>query len=109
MKEWHRTSVLIASSLEPGLSELVKIRASLTNGCANCLNMHRVFAREHGELSSGSICCRPGGRPGFITLEADGELQTTALEIEDGKIGAIYIVRNPDKLRPLHWYVVEMR
>jgi RNA polymerase sigma-70 factor (ECF subfamily) len=42
------------------------------------------------------------GLPGFITLEADGELQTTALEIEDGKILAIYVVRNPDKLRHLH-------
>ncbi len=42
------------------------------------------------------------GLPGFITLEADGELQTTALDIEDGKITAIYVVRNPDKLRHLH-------
>lgn len=42
------------------------------------------------------------GLPGFITLEADGELQTTSLEIEDGKIAAIYVVRNPDKLRHLH-------
>ena len=42
------------------------------------------------------------GLPGFVTREADGELQTTALEIEDGKITAIYIVRNPDKLRHLH-------
>ena len=42
------------------------------------------------------------GLPGFITQEADGELQTTALEIEDGKIAAIYVVRNPDKLRHLH-------
>ena len=42
------------------------------------------------------------GLPGFITLEADGELQTTALEIEDGKIAAIYVVRNPDKLKHLH-------
>jgi RNA polymerase sigma-70 factor (ECF subfamily) len=42
------------------------------------------------------------GLPGFITLEADGEVQTTALEIEDGKIAAIYVVRNPDKLRHLH-------
>lgn len=41
------------------------------------------------------------GLPGFITLEADGELQTTALDIEDGKIAAIYVVRNPDKLRHL--------
>jgi RNA polymerase sigma-70 factor (ECF subfamily) len=42
------------------------------------------------------------GLPGFITLEADGELQTTALDIEDGKVTAIYVVRNPDKLRHLH-------
>ena len=49
MKEWQRTSILIASSLEPGLSGLVEIRASQINGCANCLNMHTVFARENGE------------------------------------------------------------
>lgn len=42
------------------------------------------------------------GLPGFVTLEADGELQTTALDIEDGKIVAIYVVRNPDKLKHLH-------
>lgn len=42
------------------------------------------------------------GLPGFVTLEADGELQTTALEIEDGKVAAIYVMRNPDKLRHLH-------
>ncbi len=42
------------------------------------------------------------GLPGFITREADGELQTTALEIDDGKIKAIYVMRNPDKLRHLH-------
>jgi RNA polymerase sigma-70 factor (ECF subfamily) len=42
------------------------------------------------------------GLPGFISLEADGEIQTTALEIEDGKIAAIYVMRNPDKLRHLH-------
>lgn len=38
------------------------------------------------------------GLPGFVTLEADGELQTTALEIVDGKVAGIYVVRNPDKL-----------
>jgi len=42
------------------------------------------------------------GLPGFVTLEADGELQATALDIEDGKVTAIYVVRNPDKLRHLH-------
>ncbi len=54
---------------------------------------------------NGSKLVRAGfvnGLPGFITLEADGELSTTALEIEEGKVAAIYVVRNPDKLRHLH-------
>ncbi|WP_246709928.1 sigma-70 family RNA polymerase sigma factor [Rhizobium laguerreae] len=42
------------------------------------------------------------GLPGFITQEADGEFSTTALDIEDGKISAIYVIRNPDKLKHLH-------
>ena len=41
------------------------------------------------------------GLPGFVTREADGLLQTTALEIRDGRIAAIYVVRNPDKLAQL--------
>jgi RNA polymerase sigma-70 factor, ECF subfamily len=40
------------------------------------------------------------GLPGFVTIEAD-TLQTTALQIEHGRITAIYVVRNPDKLRHL--------
>jgi AhpD family alkylhydroperoxidase len=49
MKDWHRTSLAIASSLEPSLAQLVEIRASQINGCANCLNIHTVHARENGE------------------------------------------------------------
>lgn len=49
MKEWHRTSLVINSSLDPKLVHLVEIRASQINGCANCLNMHTEFARENGE------------------------------------------------------------
>ena len=37
------------SGLEKPLLELVKIRASLINGCANCLNMHTYEARQAGE------------------------------------------------------------
>ncbi|MGV8978505.1 MAG: carboxymuconolactone decarboxylase family protein [Cellulomonas sp.] len=39
-----------ASSLEPLLLELVKIRASQLNGCAHCLEMHTKDARALGEL-----------------------------------------------------------
>jgi RNA polymerase sigma-70 factor (ECF subfamily) len=41
------------------------------------------------------------GLPGFVTLEEDGVVQTTALDIEDGHIIGVYIVRNPEKLRHL--------
>lgn len=41
---------------------------------------------------------RIDGLPGFITLEAGGLLQTTALLISDAGIAEILIVRNPDKL-----------
>ena len=37
------------SGLEKPLLELVKIRASQINGCANCLNMHTYEARQAGE------------------------------------------------------------
>lgn len=49
MKAWMGASVAIAASLEPGLIELVKIRASQINGCANCINMHTAEARSKGE------------------------------------------------------------
>lgn len=40
------------------------------------------------------------GLPGFITQEADG-LQTTALLIDEGRVKAVYVMRNPDKLHHL--------
>lgn len=38
------------------------------------------------------------GLTGYVSRERGGVLQTTALDIRDGRIAAIYIVRNPDKL-----------
>jgi RNA polymerase sigma-70 factor, ECF subfamily len=35
----------------------------------------------------------------FITIERGDILKTTALEVEDGRVVAVYVVRNPDKLR----------
>jgi RNA polymerase sigma-70 factor (ECF subfamily) len=41
------------------------------------------------------------GLPGFVSREPDGVLQTTALLVDDGKVKAVYVMRNPDKLRHL--------
>ena len=43
--------------------------------------------------------CLINGLPGFVTVEGGDVLQTTALEIADGRVVAVYVMRNPDKLR----------
>ena len=49
-KAWYGFSMLVGDSgLEKSLLELVKIRASQINGCANCLNMLTVDAHRAGE------------------------------------------------------------
>lgn len=49
MKSWTSVSMSVAASLESDLIELVKIRASQINGCANCINMHTQEARAKRE------------------------------------------------------------
>jgi len=41
------------------------------------------------------------GLPGVLVESPEGLMQTTAYEIEDGLIRALYVVRNPEKLRHL--------
>ena len=57
-----------------------------------------IFRLRHGhpELVKQAFV---NGLPGFVTREADGILQTTALLIENNRVKAIYVMRNSDKLR----------
>ena len=42
---------------------------------------------------------RVNGRPGFATVDHDGTIDTIAtIDIRDGRVTAIYAMRNPDKL-----------
>jgi len=43
------SNTVAESGLEKPLLELVKIRSSQLNGCANCINMHTFEARQAGE------------------------------------------------------------
>lgn len=45
----HVSQQIYGSGLEKSLLNLVKIRASQINGCANCLNMHTAEAHWIGE------------------------------------------------------------
>jgi AhpD family alkylhydroperoxidase len=51
MKDFRQASIELATAanFDPRITELVKIRASQLNGCANCINMHAAEARENGE------------------------------------------------------------
>ena len=69
-----------------GLEDVVKIHMSLARMFAG--NMSRLV--RYGTIN---------GLPGFVTIEANDTLQTTALDIRDGKVFGIYVMRNPDKLR----------
>jgi RNA polymerase sigma-70 factor (ECF subfamily) len=72
-------------------------------GLESVMKLHKALAKLYAR--DGSTLVRASfinGLPGFVSREADGELQSTALGIEDGRIVAIYVVRNPDKLRHLH-------
>jgi len=63
------------------------------------IGLARMFAKGPSQILRYGLI---NGLPGFVTREADNELQTTGLQIESGKIVAIYVVRNPDKLRRIH-------
>lgn len=43
------------SGLEPALIELIKLRASLMNGCAYCADLHAKDARATGERTRANI------------------------------------------------------
>lgn len=78
----------IPATIRPidGIGEVMRIHASLA----------RLFEKDPSRILRYGII---NGLPGFVTLEQGGILQTTALQVEDGKVVAIYVMRNPDKLR----------
>lgn len=62
-----------------------------------------ITARKVREGTAGFSIMRPAwinGLPGFLFKSAEG-VETIAFEIEEGLVTAIYVVRNPDKLRHL--------
>jgi RNA polymerase sigma-70 factor (ECF subfamily) len=82
----------IPTTLQPivGLKNVMALHASLVP----------VFAEKMSRLVRYGFV---NGLPGFVSIEQDNLLQTTALQIERDKIVAIYVMRNPDKLRHLRY------
>src|SRR5690606_36945240 len=71
-------------------------------GLESVLQRHEQLSRDFGAAPSCLVrYASIDGLPGFVTVEGGGVLQTTAFQIEQNRIVAIYVTRNPDKLRHL--------
>ena len=96
----HVTRVLLAIL---SASPLLRAAAQPVIGIASVVKLYRFlaahFAANRSEFVRATFI---NGLPGFVSRESDGELQTTSFDIEEGKIAAIYVIRNPDKLKHLH-------
>jgi len=75
---------------------------NVITGAARICRFYAGLARKRDARDPDrGLACRINGLPGWIGVGTDGMLQTTALEIGDGRVRAVYVVRNPDKLRHL--------
>jgi RNA polymerase sigma-70 factor (ECF subfamily) len=68
-------------------------------GLARMLRLFAGLARKHAFRPELLRLAMIDGLPGYVSIDRGALLQTTALDIRDGRIAAIYITRNPDKLR----------
>jgi RNA polymerase sigma-70 factor (ECF subfamily) len=80
----------VRAALRPvtGIDDVMKLQSGLA----------QLFAKHPSQLVRYAVI---NGLPGFVTVEGGGVTQTTALEVEDGRIVGIYVMRNPEKMRHL--------
>ncbi|MBX2811960.1 MAG: sigma-70 family RNA polymerase sigma factor [Myxococcales bacterium] len=66
--------------------------------------LFRRIKSDNGIMPRWHMWATINSLPGFITIEYDGTLQTTGLEMHEDQVKTIYITRNPDKLtHVLRW------
>ncbi|MDF1791076.1 MAG: sigma-70 family RNA polymerase sigma factor [Thalassobaculaceae bacterium] len=70
---------------------------NVITGVEKALRLFSGLARKYGDLSRIVGPVTVDGQPGMLTMTGD-TLQATVLELTEGRIAAIYIIRNPDKL-----------
>lgn len=94
--------LLTAAAVAIRSAAAARPRAALRSvaGIADVMKMHGALARRFTGrpsrlLRSAVVNC------GLVTVEAGRILQTAARQVEGGCITALYVMRNPDKLRHL--------
>ena len=66
-----------STGIDRKLRELIKIRASLINGCAFCINMHTTDARKMGETEQRLYCVSAWRDCDFYTDAEKAALELT--------------------------------
>jgi RNA polymerase sigma-70 factor (ECF subfamily) len=70
------------------------------HGAAKILRFIAGVSRKNLALQTMQVrAATINGLAGFVMREADGSISTMAFECRIGRIAAIYVVRNPEKLR----------
>jgi RNA polymerase sigma factor (sigma-70 family) len=62
----------------------------------------RLYSRQAGKRNYSPVLLRAltiDGLPGFVSVDRGDILQATILDVREGRIAAIYVMRNPEKLR----------
>jgi RNA polymerase sigma-70 factor (ECF subfamily) len=72
---------------------------NVIRGLDRAVRLFTGVARKTGYNPEWLRAATIDGLPGYLSIDRGGVLQTNALELREGRIAAIYIVRNPEKLR----------
>lgn len=79
---------LRASALDPALLELVKLRASLMNGCAYCVDLHAKNARIGGETEQRLFAVPVWRETPFFSARERAALAWTEAVTDIARLGA---------------------
>ena len=104
-------SALLAQDVEihtDGGGKVLAFR-NVIRGLDRALRLYAGVRRKAQQLPMLLRTVTIDGLPGYVSIDRGQVLQTTALDIRDGRIVAIYIVRNPDKLTQIEWALTSQR
>jgi len=108
MSQWQQAMLSLhrAAHLEHSLTNLVLLRASQINGCANCINLHSIEARESGETEQRlyllpgwreAPCYSPRERAALAWTEALTRLSETQGQGLEGAREALHAEFTPEE------------
>ena len=80
-----------------GVGRVLAFR-NVISGIGKVLRLFAGLRRKYHERPEMLGWLTIDGLPGYVSRDRGGVFQTTALDICDGRIAAIYITRNPEKL-----------